>query len=221
MEKDKRAAIINSTVRSVAEYGFHGASIAVIASHAGVAAGTIYCHFDRKDLLIEESYRKVEGRCLAAVLQEYPGRGSLRQRWSHLAHRLIRHWIRFPDEFLFMDHFQSSPYMKRYIRSEPAATGLRTVVQLVREGTERRLFKNIPSGMLLALAYGSLVQALRAHTAGRVHCDDRLVAWIEKSCWDVLRRWKAPAADGARSLPPAAGARRYELDRERGEEKFP
>jgi hypothetical protein len=34
-KEDNRAAIINSTVRAVAELGFHGASMAVIASGEG------------------------------------------------------------------------------------------------------------------------------------------------------------------------------------------
>lgn len=189
--KEKRAAILNSTVRSIAEHGFHGAPIAVIASHAGVAVGTIYRFFESKDRLIEETYRKVEGRCLAAAMKDYPSRGSIRQRLSHLAHGLIRHFMRFPAEFLFMDQFHSSPYRKSYIPSEPAVAELCTIVRLLREGTELQLLKDMPPAILLALGCGPLIQGLRAHTTGMVHCNEGLISAMVESCWDLLSRREA------------------------------
>ncbi len=98
-KEDKRAAIINSTVRVVAELGFHGASMAVIASGAGVAGGTIYRYFESKDDLMLEVIRELERRCLGAMLRDYPRHGSVRQRFFHLGHELIRHYMLYAAEF--------------------------------------------------------------------------------------------------------------------------
>jgi len=49
------------------EQGFHGAPMALIAQKAGVAAGTIYCHFSGREALINEIYRQIEGKVTAAV----------------------------------------------------------------------------------------------------------------------------------------------------------
>jgi len=51
---DKRAEIIRAALELIAEHGFHGAPMAMIAEKAGVAAGTIYRYFESKDVLITE-----------------------------------------------------------------------------------------------------------------------------------------------------------------------
>src|SRR5690348_2500554 len=45
---DKRCAIIRATLELVAEHGFHGAPMALVAERSGVAAGTIYRYFESK-----------------------------------------------------------------------------------------------------------------------------------------------------------------------------
>lgn len=54
---------MESAVNTVANCGFHGASIKLIAGHAGVAAGTVYVHFESKD----HSCWRLTGRWSAAV----------------------------------------------------------------------------------------------------------------------------------------------------------
>jgi AcrR family transcriptional regulator len=57
---DKRAEIIRAALELIAEHGFHGAPMAMIAEKAGVAAGTIYRYFESKDILITELHRELE-----------------------------------------------------------------------------------------------------------------------------------------------------------------
>ncbi|MDP6931179.1 MAG: helix-turn-helix domain-containing protein, partial [Planctomycetota bacterium] len=51
--KDKEERILQAAVRLFGRKGYHASSIADIADEAGVAAGTIYLYFKRKeDLLV-------------------------------------------------------------------------------------------------------------------------------------------------------------------------
>lgn len=187
MEKeDKRAAIIDSTVRVVAELGFQGASMAVIASGAGVAGGTIYRYFESKDDLMLEVTRELERRCLGAMLRDYPRHGSVRQRFFHLGHVLIRHFMLFRAEFAFVDQFLSSPYRKSALQSEEAVTRLRSILELFREGVDTRLFKELPPTMLFMLAHGPMIQSLRANVAGILHLNEERISETVKACWDAV-----------------------------------
>jgi len=49
--RDKRDDIVQAALELIAENGFHGAPMAMIADRAGVGAGTIYRYFENKDLL--------------------------------------------------------------------------------------------------------------------------------------------------------------------------
>ncbi len=190
--KDKRAAIINSTVRVVAEQGFHGASISTIADRASVATGTVYIHFESKDDLMLETYRELERRCLAAVKKDYPPQGSIRQRFAHLAHALIRHFMLFPEEFLFGDQFLSSPYRKWVSPHYLPDTELPGILHFFRDGTEKQLFKEMPPAMLLALACGPLVQVVRANAAGFLYLDDDRISRTVEACWEAVSLQKVP-----------------------------
>ncbi len=61
-KSDKRCAIVRATLDLVAEQGFHGAPMALVAERAGVAAGTIYRYFESKDVLINEVFHYLEER---------------------------------------------------------------------------------------------------------------------------------------------------------------
>jgi len=186
MNNAKRAALIESSVQMVANCGFHGASLSLIAGIAGVAAGTIYDHFESKDHLMLETYRELERRCLAAVMKGYPSQGSTRQCFSHLADGVIRHFMLFPDEFLFADQFLSSPYRKVVSPHYLPDTELSGILQFFREGTEKQLFKEMPPAMLLALACGPLIQVVRANVAGFLFLDDDRISRTVEASWEAV-----------------------------------
>lgn len=51
--RDKEARILAAAVRVFARTGYHGSTMAAVAAEAGVATGTIYLYFERKqDLLV-------------------------------------------------------------------------------------------------------------------------------------------------------------------------
>jgi AcrR family transcriptional regulator len=63
----QRATLVAATAELLAEQGYAACSIAAVASRAGVAAGTVYRHFDSKTDLVAEVFRTVVGREVAAV----------------------------------------------------------------------------------------------------------------------------------------------------------
>lgn len=132
-----------------------------------------------------ETYREMERRCLAAVMKDHPYEGSIRERFCHFAHRLVRHFIRFPEEFLFAEQFLSSPYRN----SNPSSLsddGQGSIKQFFREGTEQQLFKQMPPALLLALVRGPLIQVIQANAAGFLHLDDDRISQCVEACWDAV-----------------------------------
>lgn len=63
----QRAALIAATADLLGEQGYAGCSIAAVAARAGVAAGTVYRHFDSKSDLAAEVFRVVVSREVDAV----------------------------------------------------------------------------------------------------------------------------------------------------------
>lgn len=55
----QRAAIVDAAAEILAEAGYASATIAAVATRAGVAAGTVYKHFASKVELIAEVFRRI------------------------------------------------------------------------------------------------------------------------------------------------------------------
>lgn len=61
------AAILNAAAELLAEEGYAACSMARVATRAGVAAGTVYNHFDNKSGLLVELFRTIVTREVHAV----------------------------------------------------------------------------------------------------------------------------------------------------------
>lgn len=62
-----RARLIESTIALLEDGGYAAATVSAIATHTGVAAGTLYRHFPSKEALFVEVFREVCSGELAAM----------------------------------------------------------------------------------------------------------------------------------------------------------
>ena len=65
-----RQRLIDATLTSLGERGYHRSTLRVIAETAGVTAGLVKHHFNGKDELMLEAYRQFKDRALAVYLAE-------------------------------------------------------------------------------------------------------------------------------------------------------
>ncbi|MBC8018798.1 MAG: TetR/AcrR family transcriptional regulator, partial [Verrucomicrobia bacterium] len=107
---DKRDEVVRAALELIAEHGFHGAPMAMIAERAGVGAGTIYRYFENKDVLIAELYRDLEERSFPIILEGYAQEKPIRERFLHLGTALLRYFIVNPLDFRYLEQFHNSPY---------------------------------------------------------------------------------------------------------------
>src|SRR5829696_3263652 len=93
VSKDKRATIFQAALELIAERGFHGAPMSLVAQRAGVSAGIIYHYFASKEELIHELYRHIEAdfsrALLAGIPQSLPLAEAFTQIWLN-AYRFYR-----------------------------------------------------------------------------------------------------------------------------------
>ncbi|RBQ17607.1 TetR/AcrR family transcriptional regulator [Spongiactinospora rosea] len=59
IEQARRAQIVASAIKVIAEAGYGGASLSLIAEHAGISKGVISYHFTSKSELMEEVVRRI------------------------------------------------------------------------------------------------------------------------------------------------------------------
>jgi TetR/AcrR family transcriptional regulator, repressor of fatR-cypB operon len=187
---DKHSEIMQAALELIAEHGFHGAPMAMIAEKAGVGAGTIYRYFASKDVLIIKLYEKVEDEIVTNILEGYPTERPLRERFLHLATAFLRYFIAHPLNFRFLEQYHNSPYgvslrRGRIVGKSGEPEALR---DLFEEGIAQQILKDFPLTVLFSLSFGSLFALTRDHILGFTVLDDDLIGQTCIACWDAIKR---------------------------------
>jgi len=187
---EKRDEIVRAALELIAENGFHGAPMAMIAEKAGVGAGTIYRYFENKDVLINELYRDLEGRLYAVLMEGYSAEKPVRERFLHLGTAILRYCISNPLDFRYLEQFHNSPYGVVHRRDKILGdTDQKDVYrELFEEGLAQQDVKQLPMVVLFALAFGPLITVARDHILGFVVLDEALIEQTIAACWDGLKR---------------------------------
>jgi AcrR family transcriptional regulator len=186
---DKRDEIVCAALELIAENGFHGAPMAMIADKAGVGAGTIYRYFENKDVLISELYRELEQRLYAFIMKDYSPDKPVRERFLHLGTAILRYWISNPLDFRYLEQFHNSPYGVAHRRDKIFGEADKKDVyrELFEEGATGQVIKDLPLVVLFALAFGPLITVARDHILGFVVLDETLIGKTVAACWDGLK----------------------------------
>jgi len=189
-DSDKRGEIIQAALELIAEHGFHGAPMAMIADKAGVGAGTIYRYFENKDVLITELYRKLEEKIMAALQEGYSVEKPLRERFLHLGTALLRYFIANPLYFRYMEQYYNSPYgaSMRRDRLLGKSDNRDIFKNLFEQGISQQVLKDLPILVLFALAFGPMFALARDHILGFAILDDTVIVQSIEACWDGIKR---------------------------------
>lgn len=187
---DKREAIVKAALELIAEHGFHGAPIAMIADKAGVGAGTIYRYFESKDALITELYRELEVQVMESLQKGYSRELPIRERFLHLATMLMRYLISHPVHFRFIEQYHNSPYGVNSRREMLLGKSDEHDIfrSLFEEGITQQIVKDFPLPVLFALAFGPILALMRDSILGLVILDDTLILKTVEACWDGVKR---------------------------------
>jgi TetR/AcrR family transcriptional regulator, repressor of fatR-cypB operon len=187
---DKRNDVMQAALELIAENGFHGAPMSEIAKKAGVAAGTIYCYFENKDVLINELHQKLEEKISVTVQQGYTVEQPLQERFLYMLRELFRYFIMNPLHFRYMEQYFNSPYgVSRHRDMLLGKSGKHDILMdIFEQGIKRRIFKEFPKAVLFNLALGPLIPLMRDQALGFVTLDDPMIERITEACWDAIKR---------------------------------
>ncbi|HEY5522258.1 MAG TPA: TetR/AcrR family transcriptional regulator, partial [Desulfuromonadaceae bacterium] len=59
---------------------------------------------------------------------------------------------------------------------------------LFEDGISQHVLKELPLGILFALAFGPIMMVARDHILEFVNLDENLITWTIEACWDGIKR---------------------------------
>jgi AcrR family transcriptional regulator len=187
---DKREEIVRAALELIAENGFHGAPMAMIAERANVGAGTIYRYFENKDVLITELYWDIEKSIKATLQEGYSVEKPFRDRFLHLGTELLHYFISNPLVFRYLEQFHNSPYGVAYRRDKilgRSDSDCDIFKELFEQGLTQQILKELPLMILFALFFGPVLAVARDHILGFVELDETLIHQTIEACWDAVK----------------------------------
>lgn len=180
---------MTAAMELVAENGFHGAPMAMVAERAGVSVGTIYRYFETKDDLIVETYADLERRIYSCMLEKFPDKRPIRDKFLHIAKTLLLYCISRPMDYKFLEQFHHSPYGTAHKRERVFGKKCDSIVwKLFQEAMVEGIVEDLPLVVLLELAFSPVLAMARDHILGFVELDEEMIGRAVEGCWRAIAR---------------------------------
>ncbi|CAM1369739.1 TetR/AcrR family transcriptional regulator [Tenacibaculum xiamenense] len=156
---NKKENILLSALELLTEKGIHNTPMSAIAKVAGTGMGTIYNYFPNKETLINEVYVSIKAQEMS-LFTDFDREKPIRTQFESYFKSAISFFIKNPMYFKFIEQVQASPI----ITNESKAFGRKSiapVIELIHNGQQQRIIKNIPSDEILTFIAGSIISYLR------------------------------------------------------------
>ncbi len=184
---DKRSSILDSTVKLIRQYGFHGTSMNQIAQEAQVATGTIYHYFESKEDLILAVFAHCEALVYVSIFHEDDNAVPYRQRLESIWFELVSFYTARPDVLSFLEQFFSSPYVKLLKRDETVC-GQDKMRAFLKAGIQMGHIKDVHENVVSSAFLGTAVAVAKQTNSGSFVFNERHLANMLTILWDGIKR---------------------------------
>jgi AcrR family transcriptional regulator len=188
--KDKRATILQAALELIAERGFHGAPMSLVAQRAGVSAGIIYHYFASKEELIHALNRQIEADFSRALLTGNPQSLPLEEAFTRIWLNAYDFYRSHPHQARFLEQYKHSPFHQTTaMPDELLADGdFAFMVQLFAADPADRPIKDFPLDVIYELTLGVAARVAYHYADGKQSISDKLLERIAAACWQAVAR---------------------------------
>ncbi|WP_044209885.1 TetR/AcrR family transcriptional regulator [Flammeovirga sp. OC4] len=156
---NKKENIISSALELLTENGVHNTPMSAIAKVAGTGMGTIYNYFPTKEILINEVYVSIKAQEIS-IFSDFDTAQPIRTQFEIYFKSAISFFTNNPMYFKFMEQLQASPVITNESRTF-GRKSITPVIELLHNGQQQRIIKNIPTDELLTFIGGAILSYLR------------------------------------------------------------
>jgi len=184
-DSPRREAILNAALDLFCERTFEGAAVPLIASNAGVSAGTIYHYFESKEALVNALYQHWKGHLKQMLADEAPRGAPAREEFQHWWRTLWRFASKYPRAFAFLETHHHAAYLDAtsLAISDGLLDGARA---FVRRGQRARTVRRGNPDVLIAMVLGAFTGLVKLTDGEGLDYSARAVADTEECAWRMI-----------------------------------
>ncbi len=166
VRSDKKSKIIGVTLELIAERGLHNTPMSLVSKKSGIAAGTIYHHFESKERLINDVYLDIKSAVLMNVLKDDDATKPYKDRFFEIWGAYYDYLVNNPNTLSFLEQYSSIPILNEEVRKQADAIAT-PLLDFFHFGIESGLLKLSNIELVLALIHGSIINIAKLHISGQ------------------------------------------------------
>lgn len=184
--KDKQEMILEATLELLSSSGFHGFSMKQLASHAGVATGTIYLYFKDRESLIAELHSRIIEAFAAAAFADHESGLPLKQRYQRICANIWHFCINNRAITLSKAQFDHLPTEVLRNQRQDAWQQFQPLRELFAEGRHQKRIKDLPDDVLGSLSFEPYMYMASQQLLGVIQVDEAQLNKIMDASWDAI-----------------------------------
>ncbi len=182
---DKKQRIIITMLELVVKQGVHATPMSQVAKEANVAVGTIYHYFETKNQIIEELYLMIAQDYGVVLMANIP-EDNFKEQYKAMWLNLYNYFVGNPLAFLFMEYVAVPPLISKNIVSQ-SVPYIANIRDFFLKGIKEQHIKNVPVRLVLQMAYGDVVSAVRLKVKDELEMNKEHIDFAFQMSWDSLK----------------------------------
>jgi AcrR family transcriptional regulator len=158
-----------------------------LAKKADVGTGTIYHHFKDKEALIQALYAEMKIRMGQVLEKSDKPILRYRKRFDCIWEGLYVHYIQHPSEFMFLEQYSNSPYIRKSDR-ENNMVHYQYIIAFLDWGMKTGHLRKMNMQLMLNLLFGNISTLVRLFMSGEMMIDMSTLKIAIQSSWDSICR---------------------------------
>lgn len=185
-KEDKRNLIIDVSANLFSEFGFHEVNMEMVARKAGIAKGTIYNYFKSKEDLYFAINETRLTKLISELEKKFKEQVSILEDLRGFVIHVFMFLLKYRDFFLI---FQRTRLKKQQLKSKSLEDKIQRLKDLLKEileeGIEKRIFKNVDSCFTTDLILGMIYSAVLRNINRDIH--DGVVIKEREELFNLVR----------------------------------
>ncbi len=185
---DKRDAILNATKTLLAERGFYGISMKLIADTAGIAAGTIYRYFENKETLISELYRHITREVAQTTFKGWSDQLSLEEKYKLLWRNTFDAVREDPQRLAVIEMLFLQPRLAREEAAFCDNEAFYPLMDFYQQGIDQGAFHDWQSHALITLSFDTAITLAKKIIRKRFTPDEMQINQVRDASWLIIQK---------------------------------
>lgn len=186
----KRKDILAAAEKLLAQRGFYGLSMKVLAQKAGMATGTIYRYFENKEMLMIELHHHISSEASQTIFSGYSDEQTPEQQYILLWTNVFNAVLENPMRSMVMEMLYCTPNINQQEANNFEDIAFEPLLNFYQTGIDEQRFHDWPIAALISLSFYSAINLAKKILRERLEIDEKTLKQVRYASWKIIQLTK-------------------------------